>query len=114
MVFMGTISAEKEFQTYARDLTEKAIDAGASFVSIDFPERDDLQLQPAITVGPSWLLDQYFTELDLPTPAPMLPVCWTHLTGMPPKHLRQQQERTHHPRQSIIPGKAYGTDQYRD
>jgi hypothetical protein len=104
MIYLGTVSAEEELQKYVRELHVQAVESGASLVSIDMAERDDLQLQPAVTVAPS-------TYFEVP-----MPVCWTHCKGYrfataaekAAGKTGMQQEK-----QIIIPGKAYGSDQYR-
>jgi hypothetical protein len=120
MVYMGTVSSEPELQQYARDLFAEARKAGAGCISIDLAERDDLLLQPAITVGPSTLYrvpDAGAFNVD-GTPAykwPELPVCWTHIKGMPPA---VQQARTQQGpptvQSRLIQGKSYGQDQYKE
>lgn len=111
MLYGGAVSMEPEFRRYAKELTETAVDAGHHFVSIDFPDRDDLQLQPAITVGPSWVLNDYRRSIGLKE-APYSPVCWTHVAGIPPREYwptGDQQEG----RSGLVRGKAYGESQYR-
>jgi hypothetical protein len=104
MLFMGEISSEQEFRDYARKLTDDAMAANALLVSIDLAERDNLQLQPSITIAPSWVLANA---------APM-PVCWTHVAGIPPEASPAgQAQRQVNYQSPLVPGKAYGTDQYR-
>jgi thiol-disulfide isomerase/thioredoxin len=91
MIYMGAVSAEPELQKYAKELTDAAIKGGADFVSIDLAQRDDLQLQPAVTVAPS-------TYSKMP-----MPVCWTHVCG-----IREPNEEPK-PQSPIVPGKAYRT-----
>jgi hypothetical protein len=86
MIYIGTISNEPELHAYVISLAEAAAEAGANFVSIDLKDRDDLQLQPAMTVAPS----SFFTE-------PM-PVCWTHVKGF--RHLTREEEKEMGPRRS--------------
>lgn len=106
MLFMGTVSAEPEFQEYAKEIHRNAMAAGASLVSIDLAARDDVQLQPAVTVAPS----SYAPK------GPPMPVCWTHVTGIRPATPEEVEEGNANARTTqspIIPGKAYGDSQYR-
>lgn len=114
MLFSGQISSEPEMQKYAMELTEAAIEAGASFVSIDLPERDDCQLLPAVTVAPSWLyrIPDWAGMLDIDGEPqswryPELPVCWTHVAGIPPKGMRSEQSPQQGQPSRLIAGKSY-------
>lgn len=118
MLFMGDISSQPEFQDYARQMHSDAMAAGAHLVSIKLEQQDHHQLQPAITIGPSWL----YREPDYSGPFdsqgnpvmykhPHLPVCWTHIMGIPPA--KKGETKPQQPQSPIIPGKAYGVDQYR-
>ena len=98
MIYMGTVSSEPELQKYAQELADAAIKAEAQFLNIDLAERDDLQVQPAVTVGPSWVL---------PDGSPPMPVCWTHLAGIPPKGTQSDGQRAVSQQPTLIPGKSY-------
>lgn len=104
MLFMGTISAEVEFQDYVKTMHMEAMQAGAGCISVELKERENMQLQLAITVAPS----EYF-------PSTPMPVCWTHVVGFRNPTEAEKQSGQSGPQQQsrIIPGKSYGTDQYR-
>lgn len=77
---MGAVSADPNVQEFVKERYEEAKKDGATFCNIQLQEQDDLQLQPAITIGPSLHFPDY----------PPMPVCWTHVQGAVPQSTGQK------------------------
>jgi hypothetical protein len=96
MLYAGTLGADPAQQEDLREKYTAALASGQTFLMYPLPERDEMQLQPAITVA-LCVLD------ELPWP---MPVCWTHVKGF---RFKSGEERKHgQPGTRLITGKKFG------
>lgn len=101
ILYGGTISADPLFQKYVKEGHEKAEAEGQAFYVASYPnEMDNLQIQPYVTVAPSYL----FPDLG------SMPVCWTHMIGYrQPTQAEREAAAAANEQVKLIRGKAYGS-----
>lgn len=92
MTYMGEISDDEKLQAEVKELTERYTDQDLDYVVYGIPNIKGPGLYRAITTAPTTFSN---------TP---LPVCWTHVQGLPTERQRQAQK----PASSLHIGKAYG------
>jgi hypothetical protein len=104
MIYMGELFADDQVQQQVRDAHQDAARSGQTLMVFTLPERDELQLQPAVTVGPSWA---YRIEGNTPSgwEYPDAPVCWTHIKGIPPRMFATPDQNV--VPSKLVPGKSY-------
>jgi hypothetical protein len=103
MIYMGEVASDEMMQEEVKNGHINAMQHGMSFFCFPLPDRDELQLQPAVTVGPSWA---YRIEANTPDgwAYPELPVCWTHIKGIMPNRMSGSQKAVE---SNLIAGKDF-------
>lgn len=106
-LFIDATSRDKSVQKWVKKQHDAAVRNGLSACVVELQESEHMQLQPAITVGYSYLFNPG-TGYHFP-----MEVCWTHVQGYhwPTQEEREAGQPYNQPQQSamrLIPGKRYG------